>query len=120
LSEADILPESSGLTGDVDQDAEKLAAELMAASMERSVPGGAGDSWFAVETGAGVEFAVRQRLDLRRILTGGIGLLICAAAFLFSASGRAPESELRRSVSIAGSVGAVSGNKEQVNVNIPN
>jgi len=35
-----------------------------------------------------LEFAVRQRLNLERILTAGIGLLMCAAAVLFAAPGR--------------------------------
>ena len=113
LAEADISPESSGLTGDVELDAAKLAAELVGASAEGLELGGAGESWFAVEKDSGVEFAVRQRLDLQRILTGGIGLLICAAAFLFAASGRAPESEVGRSVSMRASVSVRSVTNER-------
>jgi len=86
LQSAGLSPVQLGLAGDVAAEAGRLSRELLSLnSAETEVPG---ETWFRLDDGKSLDFAVRQRLNLERILIAGIGLLMCAAAVLFSAPGR--------------------------------
>ncbi|MFM7056951.1 MAG: hypothetical protein ACKO2P_08510 [Planctomycetota bacterium] len=97
LKSAGLAPVQLGLSGDVAAEAGRLSRELL-----HSDPATAADAadeiWFQMSDGQSLDFTVRQRLHLQRILTAGIGLLMCASAVLFASPGRGAD---QRSVMIS-------------------
>jgi hypothetical protein len=88
LQSAGLSPVQLGFSGDAAVEAGRLSKELLSSRLVAgTVP--AGETWFRMAGNEPLEFAVRQRLNLERILTAGIGLLMCAAAVLFASPARA-------------------------------
>jgi hypothetical protein len=92
LQSAGLSPVQLGLSGEATAEATRLADELLKATTTEAELAGAGEMWFRLDRGESLKFAVRQRLNLERILTAGIGLLMCAAAVLFAAPDKRSES----------------------------
>ncbi|MEY3174183.1 MAG: hypothetical protein RLZZ436_2097 [Planctomycetota bacterium] len=87
LQTSGFSPVQLGLREDAAVESERLAGELLSTVASPAMEAG-GEAWFRVDSNDSVEFVVRQRLKLERILTAGIGLLMCSAAVLFAAPAR--------------------------------
>jgi len=91
LQSTGLSPVQVGLSGEAAVVAAGLSGDLVKA-VTGVGPSESGEAWFRLNRGESLKFAVRQRLNLERILTVGIGLLMCAAAVLFAAPARGGES----------------------------
>jgi hypothetical protein len=111
LESSGLSAAALGKTGALAEETDQIISELLSAGAGTAAARSGATAWFAVSGSGDVEFVLRQRLDLQKIMTGGIGLLICAAAFLFAASGRSAEQRSLQSATtqLAGGIARPSG-----------
>lgn len=107
LEETRLSGATLGMREAPNESATWISKELLLPGTGDAVAQAGSTAWFAASGSGEVEFVVRQRLDLQKIMTGGIGLLICAAAFLFAASGRSTEQRSSKSATTQMADGAM-------------
>jgi hypothetical protein len=107
LEETRLSEATLGMSEAPNESATWISKELLLPGTGDAVAQAGSTAWFAASGSGEVEFVVRQRLDLQKIMTGGIGLLICAAAFLFAASGRSTEQRSSKSATTQMADGAM-------------